>query len=361
MSLIACWLYRAPVVVLALLFPTLALAQTYVGPCDVAGVTCAEAWGVDYAMTRNYAGPLFQILRASDKATLDIGQDPATHKADMTTWSAFCQDDPNNCLYIKLYAQIHRHVNDLAPVGYVSQGQTKLSIDGTTNLPILNSNHGCCGGAYARFDVGGTDAALTGVPGGENPASIIYLGEPFQETSCCGQFLLSHTLPPTRDVNGTDFGLALGYGCWNGGCSGININCATTTSFCLASDEEGNADGPPYDDGNNTSYSDTRWPNAFAAVTFDPATKRVSGFINGGITWSISPSIVYHCSGCTLSPGNHLHLGMGGDGSNPAKVVAREMIITNATLTFSQYQAMFANVKARYPTLLFPGPPAPSK
>jgi hypothetical protein len=33
-----------------------AAPPSYTDPCDV-GVTCAEAWCVDYAMTRNYTGP----------------------------------------------------------------------------------------------------------------------------------------------------------------------------------------------------------------------------------------------------------------------------------------------------------------
>lgn len=192
MSLTAYGGYRALMLVTSLLLPALARAPTYVGPCDVAGVTCAEAWGVDYAMTRNYAGPLFQILRISDNATLDIGQDPTTQKADMTTWSAFCGGDPSNCLYIKLYAQIHGHANDLATNGFISQGQTKLSIDSKTSLPILDSSHNCCGGAYGTFSVRGTDGTLTGIPGGWNPVSVFYLGVPIAADYCCGIFGLTH-------------------------------------------------------------------------------------------------------------------------------------------------------------------------
>ena len=100
-------------------------APSYTGPCDIA--TCGEAWSVDYALTRNYVGPLFQLYRRSDGATLDVGcvgatvsgtcAGSTTFKADTTTWSAFCGGDPNNCYYNKLYAQIDGHSNDLIPHG----------------------------------------------------------------------------------------------------------------------------------------------------------------------------------------------------------------------------------------------------
>jgi hypothetical protein len=48
---------------ISLLFATPAIAQSYIGPCDLAGVTCAEAWSLDYAMTNSYRGPLFQIAK----------------------------------------------------------------------------------------------------------------------------------------------------------------------------------------------------------------------------------------------------------------------------------------------------------
>jgi hypothetical protein len=117
---------------LLILLPTFVHAQTYTGPCDVA--SCAEAWGFDYAMTRNYTGPLFQIAQnGSPTTTLDIGCAGAnvsgtcagsrTFKADMTTWAAFCGGDPHNCFFKKIYGQIHGHSNDLVwvnPSGFAN-------------------------------------------------------------------------------------------------------------------------------------------------------------------------------------------------------------------------------------------------
>src|ERR1051326_5118050 len=44
----------------------------YTGPCYI--ITCAEAHSVTRAMTEGYTGNLFQLVRASDSATLDVGQ-----------------------------------------------------------------------------------------------------------------------------------------------------------------------------------------------------------------------------------------------------------------------------------------------
>src|SRR4029453_15420107 len=76
------------------------------GACDLLGSGCAEAFGVARAMTLKYTGPLFQIGLAKDKTKLlDIGQ-TSDHKADMTTWSAFCGGSTSNCVVSKIYAQI---------------------------------------------------------------------------------------------------------------------------------------------------------------------------------------------------------------------------------------------------------------
>ena len=321
-----------------------ATAPTYTGPCDV-GVTCAEAWGVDYAMTRNYTGPLFQLLRTSDSALRDVSQDRVTRKADLTGVSAWCGG--TNCIYIKLYAQIHLAANDLVPRCYTSCGQTFLTIDSATNLPILDSSHNCCGGAYGMFDVRGVDGLMTGIPGGWSSAALFYLGTPLATDYCCSIYGLQHQYGVQYNVPGSDLGIGLVYG-W------IRYHCLTATSFCLGIEEEGLAEpngvGNPAGGSAPTQYATTQFSNVFAAVTLDISVPSVTGFINGVQNWTFPRTD--HAD----NYGRHLHFGSGGDGSTPDPYLGREFFVTNAALTLAQYQAIFANVKARYPALTFQAP-----
>ena len=99
-------------------------------------------------MTNAYTGALFQLgLVSNPNSTLDVGCAGATvrgtcagsttFKADMTTWSTFCGGVANNCFVKKIYAQIHRHPNDLAFDPSAHPGRALFSIDSTTRLPLL--------------------------------------------------------------------------------------------------------------------------------------------------------------------------------------------------------------------------------
>ena len=340
---------------------------SFTGPCDL--VTCAEGYSVDYALSRNYTGALFQLAATGGShngQVLDIGCEGAsvsgtcagstTKKVDLTTWSAFCDGNTGNCAYYKLYAQIQGHANDLLTVGNLSQGITYLTLDGTTGLPILDDSHNCCGGGRSKFDVGGTDSALTGVPvggvgGGNNPVTVFYLAKPFTETICCGSFGLTGPYSGGPYQLGDDFSLALIYDevpPVSGGGS-----CKTHTSFCLDVDNPGY---PPYSilcagasattDGTGSQYATTLFPVVLAAATYDPNASTITGYVNNAQSW------VGACDPAQVHQRNYLHFGAGGDGS-PAPYFAYEMYLTNTTTTSGQYQAIFTNTKARYPAFTF--------
>lgn len=91
----------APAVIIA----TVAKAQDAAkarpeGPCDVyaaAGDPCAAAHSTTRALSKDYSGPLYQVMRQSDGATLDIGvvEPTATDAggyADAAAQDEFCKD-----------------------------------------------------------------------------------------------------------------------------------------------------------------------------------------------------------------------------------------------------------------------------
>ncbi len=221
-------------------------AAAYNGPCDVVVSGCAEAYGVARAMTSKYTGPLFQIGLAKDKTKLlDIGQ-TSDHKADMTTWSAFCGGTQSNCVVSKIYAQIHTGPNDLVPGVFKTPWNpdcsaggftcaAKFTIEAATGLPIVTTD------APAEYSLS-NDNFATGINGGSKAIGIMYNGKPVaNQVYCCGVIGITHKYN-AADVTGTDFMLALAYG-WkdSGGCC-IATNCGASNKYCVGAEEEENND-----------------------------------------------------------------------------------------------------------------------
>jgi hypothetical protein len=296
-------------------------------------------------MTASYTGPLFQLGKASDAkaATLDVGQ-TSDHKADMTTWSAYCGGKDTNCVVSKLYAQIHKGSNDLLPGvwntpwkpdcsagGYTCAA--KFTIESATGLPILTTV------SPQEYALSGDNYA-TGINGGSKAMGIMYNGKPVANaTYCCGVIGLTHKYNAT-DTTGTDFMLALAYG-WrdsNGCC--IATNCAASNKYCVGAEEEENND--MYD------YGTSPVDNAMVVTQFDPTPNAVIVYLNGTQVLSKSPPKA------KLNAGTAIHLGGGGDLSQPDPVLMREALFTNNVMSASEVTAMKANIVALFSTLKFP-------
>lgn len=316
---------------------------SYQGPCDVVPGGCAEAFSVTRAMVASYTGPLFQLGRTSDKTTLNIGQTSA-HAADMTTWSAFCNGSQSNCVVAKIYAQVHSGNNDLTPGvwntpwkpdcsagGYTCA--SKFTLESATGLPILTTV------SPQEYALSGDNYA-TGINGGKTAMGIMYNGKPVANSVyCCGVIGLTHKYNAT-DTHGTDFMLALAYG-WrdSGGCC-IAVNCGTSTSYCVGAEEE--------EDNDLADYGTSPVANALVVTQFDPTSNAVSTFLNGTQKFSHSPPKAQ------LNAGTAIHLGGGGDLSQPDAVLMREAFFTNAVMSSSTVTALKANAVAFYPALSFP-------
>ncbi len=305
-------------------------------PCDI--VTCAEAYSVTRAMTAGYSGALFQLYNGS--TTLDIGQ--VNGKVDMTTWSTFCSGVASNCVYAKFYAQIQGHANDLvpsvvsAPFGPDCSGGTiykcaaPFTIEAATGLPAISTT------TAQEYNIGGSDTAATGIPGGNASVTVLYNGKSVQTGSCCGMFGISHKYN-AADTQGTDFLIDLSWGT-----SSLTV-CGSASSFCLAIDEEGQP-GPP----DQADYG-TAVINLLAVVTFDQSANRVTGAVNNRTVFNNSPP-----ANATLTPGNFIHLGGGGDLSQPAPVFMREGLIMNSAMSSVDKTANFTSARTFYNVLQYP-------
>lgn len=295
------------------------------------------------AMASAYTGPLFQLTRTSTKTTLDVGQ-TASHAADLTTWSSFCGGTASNCVITKIYAQVHHGSNDLLPAvwkapwgpdcsaaGFTCAAQ--FTIESATGLPILTTV------APQEYALSG-DSYATGINGGATAMGIMYNGKPVHSSVyCCGVFGLTHKYN-AADTFGTDFMLALAYG-WrdSGGCC-IAVNCGSATSYCVGAEEEENND--------LVDYGTSPVTNALVVTQFDPTANAVSTYLNGTQKFSHSPPKA------KLNAGTAIHLGGGGDLSQPDPILMREALITNAVMSASTVAALKTNAVAFYPALTFP-------
>jgi hypothetical protein len=334
---------RRIVCALALLFSTAAYgaissvvisAFVYQGPCDL--VTCAEAWNVDQAATVNYSGPLFQLaLIATPTSTLDIGQ-TAQHKVDLSTWSAFCGGVQGNCAFSKLYGQIHASVNDLLYYPDLACGGSleincacPFQLNATTGLPEVPLNAPC------RYTIAGaSDNAATGVTGGSgSDITVIATGRNIQTAAqCCNFFGANHRFD-AADTPGTDFGMGVQYSN-----TGAFANCGANKACMIADLEINTISGPDFP----ASPIDL-----LGIMTWDHVGNTTTGLWNGHSAWSQTPPV-------SLAPGNHIHLGGGGDLTQPAPFIFRGGYVMNSVPSGAQETALLANVTAFYPLLSFP-------
>jgi hypothetical protein len=295
-------------------------------------------------MRAGYAGPLFQLARLSDKSTLDVGQ-TSGHRADMTTWSAFCGGVASHCVVSKIYAQVQTGgKNDLVPSVYsgTSAGPfcgdggltcaAPFTIEQATGLPIIATV------TPQEYTLSNDDLAV-GVSGGSAATTIVYNGKAIATTTyCCGVFGLTHK-HTANDTFGTDFMVALGYG-WNDqGGSGVNVNCGTASTYCAGAEEESLND--------LADYGSSPLENVVLIAEFDPVANAVSSYVNGSRLFSHSPPKA------SINAGTAIHLGGGGDLSQPDPVEMREAMIANAAATAGDAAALTANTVAFYSKLAF--------
>ena len=212
----------------------------------------------------------------------------------------------------------------------------KFTIEAATGLPILTT---VAPQEYA-IRSGTTENFATGVNGGSKAMGIMYNGKPVgNQVYCCGVFGLTHKYD-ANDTYGTNFMVALAYG-WrdSGGCC-IAVNCGGSNKYCVGAEEEENDD--LYD------YGTSPVENAMVVTQFDPTPNAVITYLNGIQVMSHSPPKA------KLNAGTAIHLGGGGDLSQPDPVLMRESLFTNNVMSASEVKAMMANIAAIFTTLKFP-------
>ena len=99
------------------------------GPCDIyaaAGTPCVAAHSTTRALYAAYSGPLYQVRRSSDNATLNISPLSAGGVANAAAQDSFCAG--TTCVITEIYDQ-SGHGNNLtdAPGGGAAGGPDNLA------------------------------------------------------------------------------------------------------------------------------------------------------------------------------------------------------------------------------------------
>lgn len=205
-----------------------ATLEQHEGPCDLyaaAGTPCVAAHSTTRALYASYHGPLYQVRRASDGQTLDIGLLPGPGGfADAAAQDAFCHDAL--CVINLVYDQSGKgnHLSQAAPGTFKGPAKGAFDTQPIADLaPITISGHKAYG-IYIVPGMGLRNNNATGLAIGDEPEGIYYVidGTHF-DSGCCfdygnsstnGRAVGTGTMETTYFGTSTSWGRGVGPGPW---------------------------------------------------------------------------------------------------------------------------------------------------
>jgi hypothetical protein len=191
------------------------------GPCDIyaaGGTPCVAAHSMTRALFSSYSGRLYQVRRASDGTTRDVGVLAAGGSADAASQDSFCAG--SSCVVTAVYDQ-SGHGNDLWYQGSsVVPGSSQSSPAKATSESLTVGG----GKAYSLYINPGNsywrDGHLSGVPTGTAPeGAYMVTSGTHVNGGCCFDYGNSET-DRKADAAGAMDAINFGTQCWFGGCSG---------------------------------------------------------------------------------------------------------------------------------------------
>jgi non-reducing end alpha-L-arabinofuranosidase len=312
------------------------------GPCDLysaGGTPCVAAHSTTRALYGAYTGSLYQVRRASDSTTLNIGPLSAGGVANAAAQDSFCANTV--CVITVIYDQSGRgnNLTQAPPGGFsgpASGGYDNLAI--ATAAPTTVGGHKAYG-VYVAAGTGYRDNSTSGIATGDQPEGIYaVLDGTHYNAGCCFDYGNAET--SSRDTgnghmeavyfgNIKAWGYGTGNGPWvmadleNGLYSGVNAgynaNDPTRTDRYLTTIVKGG-------------------PNQWA--------------IRGGNAQSGSLSTFYSGARPNVAGYNPMHkegaiiLGIGGDNSNGSAGTFYEGVMTSGYPSDATENAVQANIVA---------------
>jgi non-reducing end alpha-L-arabinofuranosidase len=287
-------------------------------PCDIyasGGTPCEAAYSTTRAMFASYGGPLYQIQRASDSGTLNIGLQSAGGVVNSAPQVSFCSG--TTCTTTLLYDQTSNGNNlPISPGSSCSGCSGGLSGPGPNGsdigansmaLPVTIGGQSAYGVLVNNIGTGYRNNAVKNVPTGSQPEGIYMLtSSNLTSGSCCFDFGSAET-NDSDDGNSTMNAIYYGTACWTGGCSGpgpwVGGDLENGMYFSAAGP---NPSSIPSETGSFVSA----WEKNNGTTNF---TLKFGNGQSGGLTQSYSGSLPNSYNPMKVQPS--IELGTGGDNS----------------------------------------------
>ena len=196
--------------------PSQAAAQQ---PCDIyaaGGTPCVAAHSTVRALYAAYAGNLYQVKRASDGTTANVGVKAAGGAANAATQDTFCAN--TTCVITVIYDQSGRG-NNLAFQGAGGAGGNDTAANAASeSLTIAGSK------VYSLYVNPGNsywhNGSSSGMPTGKAPqGAYMVTSGTHVNSGCCFDYGNSET-DRKADGAGAMDAIYFGTSCWFGGCTG---------------------------------------------------------------------------------------------------------------------------------------------
>ena len=189
------------------------------GPCDIyaaGGTPCVAAHSTTRALFAAYAGPLYQVQRASDSTLADIGALAAGGIANAAAQDSFCAG--TTCTITRVYDQTGKG-NTLVYQGPGGTGGADAAATANTEAIAVGGHKAYSlyinpGNSYFAYNSAG------GVPTGSAPeGEYMVTSGTHADNGCCFDYGNTET-DHHADGNGAMDAINFSTECWFGGCSG---------------------------------------------------------------------------------------------------------------------------------------------
>jgi hypothetical protein len=200
-------------------------------PCDIyasGGTPCEAAYSMTRAMFASYNGPLYQVKRASDNSTMNVGLQSAGGLVNAAPQASFCSG--TTCTITEFYDQTSNANNMPISAGTSCSGCSHgiggpgpngadIGVNAMA-LPITIGGQPAYGALFNTQGMGYRIQNAKNVATGSQPEGVYMLtSSNITSNGCCFDFGSGET-NNTDDGNGTMNAIYYGTDCWTQNCSG---------------------------------------------------------------------------------------------------------------------------------------------
>jgi non-reducing end alpha-L-arabinofuranosidase len=316
------------------------------GPCDIyasGGTPCVAAHSTTRALFGSYNGRLYQVRRASDNRTMDIGTLAAGDFANAATQDSFCAG--TSCVITIIYDQTGRnnHLTQAPPGGF--QGPAAGGFDNLANataLPISAGGHKVYG-VFVAPGTGYRNNSTNGIAtGSAAQGEYMVAAGGHVNSGCCFDYGNAET--SSRDTgNGHMGAVYFGRLCWFGGV--VAGQCNGSGPWVMADLENGLFAGA-----NGTNLNNSGRSSAFVTgmVKMNSTTYAIkdADANNGGLKTDYNGPLPTTSGYTPLHLEGAIILGIGGDNSNGSAGTFYEGVMTSGLPSDATENAVQANIVA---------------